>query len=175
MWLGANLTRNFFQTGAEVVVGPRWLGAEVTRGRGGSGAEVSEFPIVLYFAFALVLYCTWCRVCVPWVGCKFRLYLFLIVAFIGIKHEIQCIYICWAPREVLKPSTFRLSRCKYNRKSYLIAITFATVHVTNVDDRFCDGPGLLICNTSKPCINSTWIALLIHGFVPVKTVLLFMQ
>ena len=42
-WLGADLTRDFFQTGAEVVVGPRWLGAEVTRGRGGSGAEVSEF------------------------------------------------------------------------------------------------------------------------------------
>ena len=41
-WLGADLTRDFFQTGAEVVVGPRWLGAEVTRGRGGSGAEVSE-------------------------------------------------------------------------------------------------------------------------------------
>ena len=44
-WLGADLTRDFFQTGAEVVVGPRWLGAEVTRGRGGSGTEVSEFHI----------------------------------------------------------------------------------------------------------------------------------
>ena len=42
-WLGADLTRDFFQTGAEMVVGPRWLGAEVTRGRGGSGAEVSEY------------------------------------------------------------------------------------------------------------------------------------
>ena len=37
------MTRDYFQTGAEVVVGPRCLGAEVTRGRGGSGAEVSEF------------------------------------------------------------------------------------------------------------------------------------
>ena len=45
-WLGADLTRDFCQTGAEVVVRPRSLGAEVTRGRGGSGAEVSEFLIV---------------------------------------------------------------------------------------------------------------------------------
>ena len=37
---------------------------------------------------------------------------------------------------------------------------------------FCDGPGMLICKTAKPCINSMWIALLIHGFVPVKTWLL---
>ena len=37
------MTRDFFQTGAEVVVGSRCLGTEVTRGRGGSGAEVSEF------------------------------------------------------------------------------------------------------------------------------------
>ena len=42
-WLGADLTRDYFQTGAEVVVGPTWLGAEVTRGRVGSGAEVSDF------------------------------------------------------------------------------------------------------------------------------------
>ena len=42
-WLGADLTRDFFQLGADVVVGPGWLGAEVTRGRGGSKAEVSEF------------------------------------------------------------------------------------------------------------------------------------
>ena len=45
-WLGADLIRDFFQTGAEVVVGPRWHGAEVTRGRGGSGAEVSEFHFI---------------------------------------------------------------------------------------------------------------------------------
>ena len=51
-------------------------------------------------------------------------------------------------------------------------ITFATVHVTGDDISFCDGPGMLIPKTAKPCINSTWIALLIHGFVPVKTSLL---
>ena len=28
---------------------------------------------------------------------------------------------------------------------------------------------MLICKTAKPCINSRWIALLIHGFMPVKT------
>ena len=45
-WLGADLTRDFFQTGAELVVGSRWLGAEVTRERDGSGAEVSEFQMM---------------------------------------------------------------------------------------------------------------------------------
>ena len=51
-------------------------------------------------------------------------------------------------------------------------ITFATVHVTDDDLNFCDGPGLLIRKTVKPCINSMWIALLIHGFLSVKTWLL---
>ena len=46
--------------------------------------------------------------------------------------------------------------------------TFATVHVIDDDVRFCDGPETLI----KPFIKSTWIASLIHGFVPVKTWLL---
>ena len=51
-------------------------------------------------------------------------------------------------------------------------ITFATVHVTYDDIRLCDGPGMLIRKTAKQCINSTWIALLIHGFMPFKTWLL---
>ena len=51
-------------------------------------------------------------------------------------------------------------------------ITFLTVHVTDDDVRYCDGPGMLICKTTKPCINSGWIALLIRGFVTVKTWLL---
>ena len=34
-------------------------------------------------------------------------------------------------------------------------ITFATMHVTDGDFRFCDGPGMLICKTAKPSINST--------------------
>ena len=48
----------------------------------------------------------------------------------------------------------------------------ATVHFTDEDVSFYDGPGMLICKTAKPCINSTCTALLIHGFVPVKTWLL---
>ena len=51
-------------------------------------------------------------------------------------------------------------------------ITFVTVHVTNDDVSFCDGPGMINLKTAKPCINSMWIALLIHGFVQVKTWLL---
>ena len=47
-----------------------------------------------------------------------------------------------------------------------------TVHVTDDDVSFCDGPGMLIGKTAKLCINRMWIALLIHGFVPVKTWLL---
>ena len=50
-WLGADLTRDYFQTGAEVVDRLRWLGAEVTRGRGGSGAEVSEFHAISGFEY----------------------------------------------------------------------------------------------------------------------------
>ena len=50
-------------------------------------------------------------------------------------------------------------------------ITFATVHITD-DVSFCDDPGILIHKTAKPCINSMWMALLIHGFVPVNTWLL---
>ena len=48
----------------------------------------------------------------------------------------------------------------------------ATVHFTDDDVSFYDGPGMLIRKTVMPCINSSWIALLIHGFVPVKTWLL---
>ena len=45
----------------------------------------------------------------------------------------------------------------------------ATVYFTDDDVSFYDGPGMLISKTGKPCINNTWIALLIHGFVLVKT------
>ena len=45
-----------------------------------------------------------------------------------------------------------------------------SVHFTDIS--FYDGPGMLIPKTAKPCINSMWIALLIHGFVLVKTRLL---
>ena len=48
----------------------------------------------------------------------------------------------------------------------------ATEHFTADDVNFYDGPGILIHKTAKPCINSPWIALLIHSFVPVKTWLL---
>ena len=33
-------------------------------------------------------------------------------------------------------------------------------------------PRMRMCKVQKPCINSTWIAWLIHGFLPVKTWLL---
>ena len=33
-------------------------------------------------------------------------------------------------------------------------------------------PRMRICKEQKPCVNSTWIARLIHGFLPVKTWLL---
>ena len=54
-------------------------------------------------------------------------------------------------------------------------IKFPSVHDTDDDVSFCDGPGMLIHvirNTAKPYFNSTWIALLIHGYMPVKTRLL---
>ena len=48
----------------------------------------------------------------------------------------------------------------------------ATVLFTDDNISFYDGPGMLICKIAKPCINSILIALLIHGFVLVKTWLL---
>ena len=53
-------------------------------------------------------------------------------------------------------------------KTYVIA----TVHFTDDDVSFYDSPGMLIRKTTKPRINSAWIAFLIHGFVLVKTWLL---
>ena len=47
-----------------------------------------------------------------------------------------------------------------------------TVHVNDDGAKFLWWPRMLIRKTAKPCINSSWIALLIHGFVPVKTWLL---
>ena len=53
-------------------------------------------------------------------------------------------------------------------------IAFATVPVTDDDISFCDGPRMLFHKIAKLCINSTWIALLIHvhRLVPIKTWLL---
>ena len=59
-----------------------------------------------------------------------------------------------------------------NADSRIKTNVIATVHFTDDGVSFYDGPGMLIRKTVMPCINSTWIALLIHGFVPVKTWLL---
>ena len=61
----------------------------------------------------------------------------------------------------------RFENAAYRAKARRHEITFAIVHVTDDYVSFCDGPRILIRKTEKPCINSTWIALLIHGFVPV--------
>ena len=45
-----------------------------------------------------------------------------------------------------------------------VTILRASVHVTDDDVSFCDSPGMLIRKTAKPYINSTWIAMVIHGF-----------
>ena len=50
--------------------------------------------------------------------------------------------------------------------------TFAAVHATDADVTFYDGPGMHIVKAAKQVYNSTWIALLKHGFVLVKTWLL---
>ena len=51
-------------------------------------------------------------------------------------------------------------------------ITFTSVHGTDGNVNFCDCPRMLVRKTPKPCITSMWIALLINGLVPVKTLLL---
>ena len=46
----------------------------------------------------------------------------------------------------------------------------ATVHVTDAEVTFCDGPGMLTIKIAKQVCNSMWIALFLkHGFVTVKT------
>ena len=50
--------------------------------------------------------------------------------------------------------------------------TFAVVHATDADVTSYDGPGMHIVKAAKQVYNSTWIALLKHGFVLVKTWLL---
>ena len=49
---------------------------------------------------------------------------------------------------------------------------FATVHATDADVTFYDGSGMHTVKAAKQVYNSTWIALLKHGFVVVKTWLL---
>ena len=61
---------------------------------------------------------------------------------------------------------------KYQRRAWRHVFTFATVHVTDADVTFWDGPGMLTVKAAKQVYNSTWIALLKHGFVLVKTWLL---
>ena len=62
--------------------------------------------------------------------------------------------------------------CLENVASRAKTNVIATVQFTDDDVSFYDGPGMLIRKTAKPCMNSTWIALLINGFVLVKTWLL---
>ena len=50
--------------------------------------------------------------------------------------------------------------------------TFAAVYATDADVNFYDGPGMHTVKAAKQVYNSTWIALLKHGFVLVKTWLL---
>ena len=53
-----------------------------------------------------------------------------------------------------------------------VMFLFATVHATDADVTFYDGPGMHTVKAAKQVYNSTWIALLKHGFVLVKTWLL---
>ena len=46
------------------------------------------------------------------------------------------------------------------------------MHATDADVTFNDGPGMHTVKAAKRVYNSTWIALLKHGFVLVKTWLL---
>ena len=60
-------------------------------------------------------------------------------------------------------------------KTYVILTSLNNVHFYA---RYCwwrqclRRPRMRICKVQKPCINRTWIAWLIHGFLPVKTWLL---
>ena len=86
----------------------------------------------------------------------FRKSLFLVYSTLALKGTL--------PENVLKTLLLgqRLKSCCHHE------ITFASVY----DVSFCVGSGMLIRKTAKRCINSTWIALLKHGLVPVKTWLL---
>ena len=44
--------------------------------------------------------------------------------------------------------------------------------VADVDVASFDGPGILTIKAAQPCINSNYIAKLLHGFMPAKTSLI---
>ena len=67
-------------------------------------------------------------------------------------------------KSMLPANITPLSRAKTN--------VITAVHFTDDDVSFYNGPGMVTSKTAKQSINSTWIALLIHGFVLVKTWLL---
>ena len=80
---------------------------------------------------------------------------------IEIKHDFLCINICWGPREVLKPETERKNTLPANVSRAKTNFT-VTVHFTYDDVSFYDGP---VTRRNSRAL----IALLIHGFVLVKT------
>ena len=53
-----------------------------------------------------------------------------------------------------------------------VQFTFATMHTTDADVTFYDGPGMHTVKAAKQVYSSMWIALLKHRFVLVKTWLL---
>ena len=83
---------------------------------------------------------------------------------IASKSYFTCTYNGAEKHVTCERFEYAASRAKTN--------VIATVHFTDDDVSFYDGPGMLIRKTTKPCINSTWIALWIQGFVLVKTWLL---
>ena len=80
---------------------------------------------------------------------------------VGIKHDFLCINICWGPREVLKRETERKNTLPANVSRAKTNFT-VTVHFTYDDVSFYDGPVTRLNSRAL-------IALLIHGFVLVKT------
>ena len=57
---------------------------------------------------------------------------------------------------------------KYQRHVF----TFAAVYATDAEVTFYVGPGMHTVKAAKQVYNSTWIALLKHGFMLVRTWLL---
>ena len=72
------------------------------------------------------------------------------------------------------PSAFYKCHVQGKGQRYSDVIFSHSVHVTDADATFFGGPGMLTMKIAKQVYNSTRMALLKHGFVPVKTWLLLL-
>ena len=92
------------------------------------------------------------------------------------KTMFDCYYcikiatICYILHCILHYCVSPFHRCRVNAISTYYACSRAGQYTSR--DGIILWPGMSILKVAQPCINSAWIALLIHGFLPVNARLL---